>query len=66
MSIEVIQALESGEIDPITYWARHVTAWRDIANFTPLDDVEELYGELEENASDVVEFLAFLAPVAHN
>jgi len=66
MSIEVIHALENGEIDPITYWARHITAWREIANFTPLEDVEEMYGELEENASDVVEFLAFLAPVSQN
>lgn len=66
MSTETIHALEIGEIDPITYWARHLTAWRDIAATTPLDDVEEMYTELKDNAADVVEFLAFLAPISLN
>ncbi len=59
MSTEVMEALENGELDPMVYWARHVSSWTNIEEATPLDDVEILYRELKENAQDVVEFLAF-------
>lgn len=65
MSQEVIDALANGEIDPITYWVRHASVWDAIATATPLDDVEDMYKELRQNAFDVAEFLAF-APAALN
>lgn len=62
MSKEVIEALESGELDPVIYWARHVSSWANIKHETPLDDVQEMYDELMNAALDVTEFLAFLIP----
>lgn len=61
MSQEVIDALANGTIDPISYWVRHASAWSAIATTTPLDDVEDMYKELRQNAFDVAEFLAFSA-----
>lgn len=64
MSKEVIDALANGQMDPMTYWVRHVTVWGNIAEATPLDDVQEMYAELKTNAADVAEFLAFLTPAS--
>lgn len=61
MSKEVIDALASGEMDPLTYWVFHASSWRNIAEEAPLDDVADMYGELKESALDVAEFLVFNA-----
>jgi hypothetical protein len=66
MSQEVIDALASGQITPVEYWVRHASSWKNIAESTPLDDVEVFFTELTDDAFDVAEFLAYNpSAVAH-
>jgi hypothetical protein len=59
MSQEVIDALSSGEIDPLSYWVRHESSWRNIQLATHDINVMYMYNELADVARDVAEVLAF-------
>lgn len=55
MSIEVMEALENGEISPAQFWMRHTVAWTLIADATPLPDVDDTYRDLADIAAVLAE-----------
>jgi hypothetical protein len=55
MSIETMEALESGEISPAQFWIRHLSAWTLIADTTPLPEVEDTYRDLADVAGTLAE-----------
>lgn len=66
MSTEIMEALEKGDISPITFWVRHVEAWTLIAGETPLTDVSDFYNELADTALDIADYLVPPMPISLN
>lgn len=55
MSIDVMEALENGEISPAQFWIRHLTAWTLIADATPLPEIEDTFRDLADVAGTLAE-----------
>lgn len=58
MSTDTIAKLDSGELCPAQYWIRHVEAWLEIAEASPLPEVEDFYRDLAHDAAILAEFCA--------
>jgi hypothetical protein len=61
MSQETIDALSRGDITPAQYWGRHVEPWTLISSATPLSEVDEMYLDLADVASDLSDLFARVA-----
>lgn len=57
MSIDTIEALDTGVISPAQYWIRHMEAWTLIADVTPVPETEDFYRDLEDIAGTLAELL---------